>query len=85
MCVKCVVRKNSDLTAFSVDASSIEQARAFVKAAMPDCYLVSTKPVGYQLDVHFPFVTCSHTVSIAKHNAARRRRGETGLPVMELN
>ena len=85
MKIKCVVRKANELTAFSVDAANIEQARAFVKIAMPDCYLVSTKPINWELDVHFAFTTVSHTVSIAKHNAARRRRGVVGLPTMELN
>jgi len=83
--IKCVVRKQNELTAFSVEAANLEQARAFVKAAMPDCYLVSTKPINWNLDVHFSFVQCAHTVSIAKHNAARRRRGVVGLPTMELN
>ena len=82
--IKCVVRKQNELTAFSVDAANAEQARAFVRAAMPDCYLVSVKPIAWKLDVHFDFVTCSHTVSIAKHSADRRRRGVTGIPSMEL-
>lgn len=81
---KCVVRKSNELTAFSVDCADIKQARAFVRAAMPDCYLVSVKPIAWELPVHFDFVLCSHTVSIAKHSADRRRRGVVGLPTMEL-
>ena len=81
---KCLVRKSNELTAFSVDCADLQQARAFVRAGMPDCYLVSVKPINWKLDVHFDFVLCSHTVSIAKHTADRKRRGVVGLPTMEI-
>lgn len=81
---KCVVRKDGELTAFSVDCANVAQARSFAIAMMPDCYLVSTKEVGWVLPVHFDFVQVSHAVSIAKHNKARRKRGVVGIPSMEL-
>ena len=81
---KMVVRKQNELTAFSVDASDLNQARAFVKESMPDCYLVSGKEIKWKLNIHFNFVQCSHTVSIAHHNKARARRGVVGLPTMDI-
>ena len=83
---KCVVRERDGdtLTAFSVEAASHAQARTFVREAMPHCYLVSLKKIGWSLDTHFDFVTVSHTVHIARHNAARRKRGVTGLPTMVI-
>ena len=83
--IKVVVRKSNELTAFSVDAADNAQARHFVKITMPDCYLVSMKEIAWKLDIHFDFQTCANTVSIHRHNAARRQRGCVGLPVMELS
>ena len=83
---KVVVRERNDetLTAFSVEAESHAQARSFVRESMPQVYLVSLKKIGWQLDTHFAFATVSHTVHIARHNAARRKRGCVGLPTMSV-
>ena len=83
---KCVVRERDveTLTAFSVEASSHAQARSFVRESMPHCYLVSLKKIGWQLDCHFDFPTVAHTVHIARHTAARRKRGCVGLPTMTV-
>ena len=81
---KAVVRQSgsSELSAVSLDAASTNQARCFIRESMPDSYIVSLKQNAWKLDVHFEFVTVSHTTHIAQHSKARKKRGCDALPVM---
>ena len=83
---KAVVRTqgSSELHAFSMEAASQGQARCFIREQMPDSYIVSLKKTEWELEVHFDFVTVSHTTHIAQHTKARKKRGCVGLPVMVI-
>ena len=83
---KAVVRLagSSELSAFSLEAATQGQARCFVRESMPDAYIVSLKKSPWVLDVHFDFVTVSHTTHIAQHTKARKKRGCEALPVMYI-
>ena len=84
MIFKAVLRQHgsADLVAFTMDAANAGQARCFVRESMPDTFLVSLKKVGWKLETHFEFTEVSMRTHIAKHNAARRKRGVVGIPTM---